>query len=290
MAKILSGKEVAEALVEKARTGSEKLKEQGVEPCLAIVRCGEDPSDLAYERGAVKRCEAAGVKVVKRLFPAEVAKDELEAEIMSLNNDSSVHGVLLFRPLPKQLKSSEYEICDTLAAGKDVDGMTSMSYAGIMTGRRIGFPPCTPCACVEILDHYGIELEGARVALIGRSLVVGRPLAMMLTSRHATVSICHTRTKDVAEIIRNSDIIITTAGKAGSLKTKNLRAGQTVIDVSINYDPSKNDGKGGIVGDAVFDEAEAVVAAITPVPGGVGSVTSSVLALHVVQAAEKMKH
>lgn len=287
MAKKLLGKEVTEALNARLQAKCEELRAKGVSPKLAIVRCGENPSDISYEKGAVKRAETIGVETMNVLLPETVEKETLIAEIEKLNADDSVHGVLLFRPLPKHLKPWESEICNHLKAGKDVDCMTDLSNAGVYEGKELGFPPCTPQACMEILSHYQIDLTGKNVVVIGRSLVVGKPAAMMLMAKNATVTICHTRTKNVADIARKADIIVTSAGVLNSLTKDYVSAGQTVIDVSINWDPTKKEGKGGIAGDAVFEEIEPLVDAITPVPGGVGSVTTSVLIQHVVEAAER---
>lgn len=194
----------------------------------------------------------------------------------------------MFRPLPKHLKADEREICNRLDPRKDVDCMTDLSNAGVFEGRSdLGFAPCTPQACMEILDFYGIDCKGKNAVVIGRSLVVGKPAAMMLMGRNATVTVCHTKTVDTASIARGADILVSSAGVLGSLTKDFVRPGQVVIDVSINWDPSKKDGKGGIAGDAVFEEVEPIVEAITPVPGGVGSVTTSVLIGHVVEAAER---
>jgi len=287
MAKILSGKEVAASLNERIRAGVEALKEKGITPTLAIVRCGENPSDLSYERGAMKRAESVGVSVVNVVLPENVERDVLISQIERLNADDSVHGVLLFRPLPRHLRPFENEICNSLDPAKDVDCMTDLSNAGVYEGRPLGYPPCTPQACIEVLDHYGIELTGKNVTVIGRSLVVGRPVAMMLMNRNATVTICHTRTVDVAKKTAEADIIVSAAGVLGFLTADHVRPGQTVIDVSVNWDPTRKEGKGGIAGDAVFEAVEPVVDAITPVPGGVGAVTTSVLLTHVVTAAER---
>ena len=216
-----------------------------------------------------------------------MTKEALIAKIEELNADDSVHGVLLFRPLPKHLKADQDEIINHLAAAKDVDCMTDLSNAGVYEGKDLGFPPCTPQACMEILDYYGYDLKGKNVCVIGRSLVVGKPAAMMLMKKNATVTVCHTKTVDVPSIARKADIIVTSAGVLGSLTKDYVAPGQTVIDVSINWGPKKKDGKGGIAGDAVFDEVEPIVDAITPVPGGVGSVTTSVLIGHVISAAER---
>ena len=290
MAKLLLGKEVNEALVASLQTRTAALREKGITPCLGIIRLGENPSDLSYEKGATKRAEEVGVAIKNYILPEETTKEELLAVIDGINADDSVHGVLMFRPLPKHLKNDQDEICNRLDPKKDVDSMTHMSNAGVFEGQDLGYAPCTPAACMEILDHYGIDCKGKNAVVIGRSLVVGKPAAMMLMAKNATITICHTRTVNTAEICRNADIIVSAAGVLGSLTKDFVRPGQIVIDVSMNWNPEKitSKGKGGMSGDAIFDEVEPIVEAITPVPGGVGAVTTSVLMKHVVEAAEKI--
>ena len=283
MAKQLLGKEVNEKLNARILAECEALKAKGVNPTLAIVRCGERPDDLSYEKGAVKRAEALGVAVEKFLLPEDVSKEELLRTIDAINANDKIHGVLMFRPLPKHLKADQDEICNRLDPRKDVDGMTDGSNAGVFMGKELGFAPCTPAACMEILDHYGIDCTGKKAVVLGRSLVVGKPAAMMLLGKNATVTVCHTKTKDVAAVAREADILVSAAGVLKSLTKDYVRPGQVVIDVSINWDEAK----GGIAGDAVYDEVEPIVEAITPVPGGVGAVTTSVLIGHVVEAAKR---
>ena len=290
MAKRLLGKEVNEALVASLQTRTAALREKGVVPTLGIIRLGENPSDLSYEKGATKRAEEVGVAVKNYILPESATKEEVLAVIDQVNADDSVHGVLMFRPLPKHLKADQDEICNRLAPKKDVDSMTHMSNAGVFEGQDLGYAPCTPAACMEILDHYGIDCKGKNAVVIGRSLVVGKPAAMMLMAKNATVTICHTRTVNTAEICKNADIIVSAAGVLNSLTADFVRPGQVVIDVSMNWNPEKitSKGKGGMSGDCIFDEVEPIVEAITPVPGGVGAVTTSVLMKHVVEAAEKI--
>ena len=283
MAKQLLGKEVNEKLNARIIAECEELKARGVNPTLAIVRCGERPDDLSYEKGATKRAEALGVAVEKFLLPEDVSKEELLRTIDAINANDQSHGVLMFRPLPKHLKADQDEICNRLDPRKDVDGMTNGSNAGVFMGKELGFAPCTPAACMEILDHYGIDCTGKKAVVLGRSLVVGKPAAMMLLAKNATVTVCHTKTRDVAAVAREADILVSAAGVLKSLTKDYVRPGQVVIDVSINWDEAK----GGIAGDAVYDEVEPIVEAITPVPGGVGAVTTSVLIGHVVEAAKR---
>ena len=290
MAKQLLGKEVNEALVASLQTRTAALREKGITPTLGIIRLGENPSDLSYEKGATKRAEEVGVAVKNYILPEDASKEDVLKVIDEVNADASVHGVLMFRPLPKHLKADQDEICNRLAPKKDVDSMTHMSNAGVFEGQDLGYAPCTPAACMEILDHYGIDCKGKNAVVIGRSLVVGKPAAMMLMAKNATVTICHTRTVNTAEICKNADIIVSAAGVLNSLTKDFVRPGQVVIDVSMNWNPEKitSKGKGGMSGDCVFDEVEPIVEAITPVPGGVGAVTTSVLMKHVVEAAEKI--
>ena len=283
MAKLLLGKEVNEKLNARIIADCEALKAKGVNPTMAIVRCGERPDDLSYELGATKRADLLGVAVKKFVLPEDVSKEDLLKTIDDINADDSIHGVLMFRPLPKHLKADQDMICNRLDPRKDIDGMTDLSNAGVFMGKELGFAPCTPEACMAILDHYGIDCTGKKAVVIGRSLVVGKPAAMMLMGKNATVTVCHTRTKDVPAVAREADILISAAGVLGSLTKDYVRPGQIVVDVSINWDEAK----GGIAGDAKYDEVEPIVEAITPVPGGVGTVTTSLSIGHVVEAAKR---
>lgn len=280
MAKILSGAPVVEALGVKMKSGIEYIKTKGISPTLAILRVGEKPDDISYERTAIKRCESVGVSAKSIVLPANITQHELIEKIEALNADDSVHGVLIFRPLPKHL--NEHDVCSVLAPSKDIDGITTRSLAGVFTGSGDGFAPCTAQAVLEILDFYDIDCTSKKIAVVGRSLVVGKPVAMMLIGRNATVTVCHTRTIDTPSITRNADIIVVATGQMESLTTKYFSSGQVVIDVGINW----NDAKGKLCGDVKFDDAEQIVAAITPVPGGVGTVTTSVLVSNVVKAAK----
>ena len=281
MATLFKGAEVNAALNARIMRDVEALKARGVNPRLGIIRVGERPDDLSYERGAVKRAETLGVEVEKFILPVNVEQEELLTLIRKINANNAIHGVLLFRPLPKHL--DEELICNALAPEKDVDGITDLSNAGVFTGKELGFAPCTPAACMEILDHYGIDCKGKTAVVVGRSLVVGKPAAMMLLRKNATVTVCHTRTADMPAVCRQADILVVAAGKAGIVTADYVRPGQIVIDVGINW----NEEKQKLCGDVDFEAVEPVVQAITPVPGGVGTVTTSVLISHVVQAAMK---
>lgn len=280
MAERLNGKEVAAALNEETIRRISALKEKGTDVCLAIVRVGERADDLSYEKGAVKRCEAVGASVRKVVLPEDVDVQEFYAELDRLNQDPSVHGILMFRPLPKELDNERAR--NAIVPQKDIDGCSDGSLAGVFTGTRNGFAPCTAEAAIAVLDHYGIELSGKRAVVLGRSLVVGRPLAMLLMSRNATVTICHTRTKDIPSIAKEADILFTCMGQAEKVDASYVRKGQTVVDISICW----NEKKGKLCGDCAFEEVEPIVEKITPVPGGVGAVTTAVLMRHLAEAAE----
>ncbi len=287
MAKLLAGKPLAEAITGELAQKTAALKERGVIPTLAVIRLGDEPGDLAYEKGAASRAAACGVALHSFRLERTASAQELLELLDRLNADQGIHGVLLLRPLPEQLRRDEERICNRLAPQKDVDGMTHLSAAGVYAGRPLGFAPCTAQAVLELLHFYGIDCAGKRVAVIGRSLVIGRPVAMLLLAENATVTLCHSKTVDIAEICRTADIIVTAAGVLNSLGAEHVRPGQVVIDVAMNYDPEKitAKGRGGMAGDAAFAQVEPIVAAITPVPGGVGSVTSAVLMKHTVEAA-----
>ena len=281
MAELLKGMPVANAITEELVGRVATLKERGVTPTLAIVRVGERDDDLSYERGALKRAEKVGLGVRQFVLPADCSQSDLMAVIDEVNSDSSIHGCLMFRPLPKTL--DEAAACAALDPAKDVDCITEGSLFGVFANRPMGFPPCTAQAVIEILDHYGYELSGARVSVVGRSLVIGKPVSMMLQARNATVTMCHTRTRDLAAECAKAEILVVAAGHIGTVSADSVAPGQVVIDVGINWDEAA----GKLCGDVLFDEVEPIVDAITPVPGGVGSVTTAVLAKHVVTAAER---
>jgi methylenetetrahydrofolate dehydrogenase (NADP+)/methenyltetrahydrofolate cyclohydrolase len=280
MTQLLKGKEVAAALVETMKKDVEALKIRGITPSLGIVRMGERADDISYEKGAKKRCDSAGVGVTQYALPADAAQRELLDIIHRINGDRNVHGILILRPLPKHIDDGA--IRAALLPEKDIDGITDGSLAGVFANIRLGFPPCTAEACMAILAHYGIDPAGRRVTVVGRSLVIGRPVAMMLMHKNATVTICHTKTKDLPAVTREAEIVIAAAGVPEALNGEYFREGQVVIDVGIHV---KEDGN--LCGDVKFSEAEPLVKAITPVPGGVGTVTTCVTIQHVIEAAGK---
>ena len=279
-AKILSGKEVAASIKEECKAAAEELRAKGIVPKLGILRVGAKDNDLAYERGATKTMNSCSVDVQVFELPEDVTQEDFDKKLQEINDDPSVNGILMFLPLPKHL--DEKKARNMLKPEKDIDGATTGSQAGVYAGKDLGFPPCTAQASMEILKYYNIDLKGKKAAVIGRSLVIGRPVAMMLMNANATVTICHTKTVDVPSITREADVVIAASGQMESVGPEYLSAGQTVIDVGISW----NDAKGKLCGDVDFDKAEPIVGAITPVPGGVGSVTSAVLCKHVIKACK----
>jgi methylenetetrahydrofolate dehydrogenase (NADP+)/methenyltetrahydrofolate cyclohydrolase len=277
MTKILSGKEVAAALKEKLTAEVNQLKQQGKTPGLCIVMAGDRPDSASYIKGAVKRCTDIGIDCQVEKLPEEISQDEFLKVLDRLNKDPKINGIIIMRPLPEQI--SEDVVKYKIAPDKDVDCFNPINVSKVMSGDSDGFAPCTPQAVIEILDHYQIEIKGKRTVVIGRSMVVGRPLAMMLLKRNATVTICHTRTKELANEAKRAEILIAAAGKARMVTKDMVSEGTIVIDVGINFDEN-----GKMCGDVDFDNVSPIAGQITPVPGGVGSVTSTVLAKHVIEA------
>lgn len=277
--KELRGMPAAKAILADLQERVDRLSKKGVVPKLSVVRVGAREDDLSYERGIYKRFESVGAKVETIELPLSVTQEELESVIAALNEDTSVHGVLMFRPLPKSL--DENKIKSLLAEEKDVDCLTSANDAHLFAGDKKGYPPCTPQAVMEILDHYDIDLNGKKVTVVGRSMVVGKPVAMLLLAKNATVTICHTRTRELQQECRNADIIVACAGVPRMITSEFVREGQVVIDVGIHVVDDK------LCGDVDYDSVSEVVDAITPVPGGVGSVTTTVLLKHTIASAEK---
>ena len=280
MALLMKGGPAAAALNEKTAARAAALAAAGVTPTLAVVRVGAREDDLAYERGVLARCAKLGLAVRPFVLDAAAPQEELLAVLDEVNRDKSIHGCLLFRPLPPQM--DDRTVRAALAPEKDVDGITDASLAGVFTGSGVGYPPCTAQACVEVLDYYGIPLEGRRVTVVGRSLVVGKPAAMLLDRRNATVTLCNSRTRGLPALCRAADVLVVAMGRRGAVGADCIAPGQAVVDVGIH---TGEDGR--LCGDVRFAEAEPVAGAITPVPGGVGAMTTSVLAAHLVSAAEK---
>lgn len=277
MANTLTGTPAAAAIYVQVRTRAARL---AVRPCLAAVSVGAQPDDRAYLRSIALSAEGCGITVRPVPLPADCAPDTLTDTLRALSADGAVHGVLLLRPLPEALRAQE--LLDTLDARKDVDGMTTASLGALVTGAA-GFAPCTAEACMELLRAHGIDPAGRRVTIVGRSLVIGRPAALLLTRADATVTLCHRKTPDLAARCRDADILLAAAGAPGLITTDFVRPGQIVLDAGATALPD-----GTLRGD-VAPEA-AAIAVCTPVPGGIGSVTTALLLRHTVQAAENLRH
>lgn len=281
MAMILSGKEVTAKLNEELKSRVEALQLQYIFPVLATVRVGERDDDVSYERGILARCEKVGVKVRRYILPDCVTQADLISLIDELNANSLISGVLLFRPLPKGF--DEAALCERIALRKDVDSASGQSLSSVFLGRKDGFAPCTPAACMEILKHYNIDCAGKRAVVIGRSLVVGKPVSQLLLEQNATVTVCHSKTEDLAAVCREADILVAAIGKPKFITGDFVKPGAAVLDVGIHWDEAA----GKLCGDVDFDSVAGIAGAITPVPGGIGTVTTSVLVKHVIDAAER---
>ena len=280
MARILSGKEFAARIKEDAARGITELKAAGVLPRLAVIIVGSDPASEVYVRNKQRTCEELGIRSDHIALPAETTKEELLACIEELNVDPEVHGILVQLPLPAQIAEDEEEILSHIDPRKDVDGFHPVNVGHLVLGAP-GLRPCTPAGCIRMLDYAGIPIEGAHAVIIGRSNIVGKPMAHPLLERNATVTICHSRTQNLAAIARTADILVAAVGRPHFVTADMVKEGATVIDVGINRIAPKK-----LVGDVDFDAAAAVAGAITPVPGGVGLLTVAMLMENVVQAAK----
>lgn len=280
MARILSGKEFAARIKEDAARGVAELKAAGVLPRLAVIIVGSDPASEVYVRNKQRTCEELGIRSDHIALPAETTKEELLACIEELNVDPEVHGILVQLPLPAQIAEDEEEILSHIDPRKDVDGFHPVNVGHLVLGAP-GLRPCTPAGCIRMLDYAGIPIEGAHAVIIGRSNIVGKPMAHLLLERNATVTICHSRTQNLAAIARTADILVAAVGRPRFVTADMVKEGATVIDVGINRIAPKQ-----LVGDVDFDAAAAVAGAITPVPGGVGLLTVAMLMENVVQAAK----
>ncbi|MDU1539885.1 Bifunctional protein FolD [uncultured Clostridium sp.] len=276
---IIKGKPVADKISENLIKEVNDLSKEGIIPKLAIVRVGARPDDLAYERGALKRCQTIGIETEVIELEENITQEEYIKAVHKLNEDEKVNGILTFRPLPKHLNEDviKYEI----DPNKDIDCFNPINISKILENDKSGYPPCTPTAVVEILKYYDVDLSGANIVVLGRSMVVGKPVSMLLLNENATVTICHSRTKNLPEITSNADILVAAVGKANMVKEEYIKDGAIVIDVGINVDD-----QGNLCGDVDTNNVLDKVSMITPVPGGVGSVTTSILASHVVKACK----
>ncbi len=281
MAEILKGAPVASSITEKLIQRREALAKRGVTPTLAILRVGDKPDDLSFEASATHRCEKVGIAVKKIVLSENAGEGEILGAIEHVNENRGYHGLLMFRPLEN--KEAERKAISLLRPEKDVDCMTPVSNSKVFLGDPDVHPPCTAQAVLEILDYYGIDLRGRNVVVVGRSMVIGKPLAMLLQSKDATVTMCHSKTRHLEEICKRAEIIVSAAGSANLISRDHVSPGQVLIDVGVNVDAT-----GKLCGDIDLEAVEPIVEAITPVPGGVGAVTTSVLTEHTISAAEKL--
>ena len=273
---ILKGLPVANAINEKLMEQVKSI--EGPLPHLAIIRVGERPDDCSYERGAVKKMDKVGVRCTTYTFDADIDNETFQAEFDRINENPDIDGILMLRPLPKQLDEKQIE--NKIDPRKDLDGISPLNLAKVYAGDESGYAPCTAEAVIEMLDYAGIDIKGKRVTVVGRSLVIGKPVSMLLMKRNATVTVCHTKTVDMEGTCKNAEILVAAAGSARMIKKEYVADGAVVIDVGINVDD-----EGSLCGDVDFDAISDIAAIATPVPGGVGSVTTSVLAKHLVKAA-----
>ena len=285
MATLLKGASVSAEIYSLASKKIAKLKEAGVNPGLAIMRVGDNPDDVYYEKMATKKADEIGIAVTHYALDANSSHEQIEATIQKINDSDEIHGCLMLRPLPEGI--DEQKICDMLLPEKDIDGIGSVALGNIFMGlqdpKARSYAPCTAGACLKMLDHYNIDVQGKNLCVVGRSLVIGKPVAMMLLKQNATVTLCHSKTKDLPGVVRDADIVICAIGRAKMFDASYFSEGQTVLDVGINYHD------GSMCGDANFEEAFEVLGetgSITPVPGGIGSVTTAVLLDNLVCAAQ----
>ncbi len=281
MAEILKGKPVADAINAELTQKVAQLKSRGISPKLGIIRVGARPDDLFYEGGAKKNCASIGMDCEVFEYKEDIAQDALEKAVAEVGSKKDVHGILMFFPLPKHLDGRKMR--NMIPVEKDVDCLTTGGAAKVFTDDLTGFPPCTPTACMEMLNYYKIPLKGKKCTVVGRSLVVGKPVAMLLLREHATVTICHSRTENLPDVCKDSEILVAAVGRAKMVKSNFVKPGQIVIDVGINAD---TDNPGKYCGDVDFAGVEPIVAKISPVPAGVGSVTTSVLCKQTLMACE----
>ncbi|MEA5009120.1 bifunctional 5,10-methylenetetrahydrofolate dehydrogenase/5,10-methenyltetrahydrofolate cyclohydrolase [Clostridium tyrobutyricum] len=283
MGQLIKGKPAADAVTVHLIEEVKNLKRKNIIPKLTIVRVGKNGSDMAYERGATKRCNSIGIEIAIKELPEDISQQSFIDELKKINEDSTTDGIMVFRPLPKQL--DEDIIKHLIDPNKDVDCFNPLNMSKLLEDDNSGFSPCTAAAVIEILDYYKIKIEGKRVVVIGRSMVVGKPLSLLLLNRNATVTICHSRTQKMENICSQADIVVVCIGKSKIINKSYIKSGATVIDVGINVDTN-----GALCGDVDTENCIEKVGMITPVPGGVGSVTTSILAKQVVMACKRQNN
>jgi methylenetetrahydrofolate dehydrogenase (NADP+)/methenyltetrahydrofolate cyclohydrolase len=279
-AKLIDGNALAKQIREEVTGRTQALKARGIQPHLAIVLVGEDPASQVYVKHKVADSEQTGLKATLERHPATLSEADLLARVRALNDDPSVHGILVQLPLPKHMDS--HRVIETISPAKDVDGFHVASAGALMVGQP-GFWPCTPYGCLKMLDSIGYDLKGKHAVVIGRSNIVGKPMAMMLLGRDATVTICHSRTQDLGALTRQADVVVAAVGKRNVLTRDMVKPGAVVIDVGMN----RND-EGKLCGDVDFEGVKEVAGWITPVPGGVGPMTRAMLLVNTLEAAERV--
>jgi len=281
MTTLMKGKEIADFLREEIITDIEMLASKGIKCGMAAIRVGERPDAVSYEKATMKWLDKLNIDCVPFTYPENISKNEFFAEIEKINNMDNIHGMLLFRPIPRELDTGEVEY--VISPIKDIDGMNPVNFGKICTSDDTGYAPCTAEAVMEILKFHKIDISGKKAVVLGRSMVIGRPVSMLLLNENATVTICHSRTKDLAEVCREADILVAAIGKASFVTADFVKEGAIVVDVGINVTD-----EGKVIGDVDFENVADKCSYITPVPGGVGSVTNAVLARHIVKAAKHL--
>jgi methylenetetrahydrofolate dehydrogenase (NADP+)/methenyltetrahydrofolate cyclohydrolase len=281
MDNVLNCKEVNSYLIGKLSKRCANLKEEGVTPTAAFIRIGSKRDDIAYQNSILKTCDAVGVKALLYELGEGETMESLTRLVKKLDFDDSIHGIMIFRPLPEGF--SESEVNSIISPYKDIEGMNPVNLAKVFAGNYSGFAPCTAAAVMEILKYYKIDLRGKHAVILGRSMVVGKPLSMMMLKEDETVTLCHSKSENIAEIARMADVLVAAIGKPNAISADYIKPGAIVIDVGINVD--KN---GNICGDVDFKEAVKKASLITPVPGGVGSVTTAILIKNIIKAAQTL--
>jgi len=280
-ARILDGKALAAQVRAAVKQEVAALSQRGIRPGLAVVLAGDNPASRVYVRNKVRACEETGVRSELYELPAAVSEEALLDRVLALNDDADVHGILVQLPLPKHIKTSE--VLETVAPAKDIDGFHAANLGALVAGVP-HMVPCTPAGVMRLLDHAGVQLAGARAVVIGRSNIVGKPLALLLLARDATVTVCHSKSRDLQDIARSADVLVAAVGRAKLVTGAMVKPGACVIDVGVNRLPD-----GSLCGDVDFAAASAVAGWITPVPGGVGPMTIAMLLENCVRAARASK-
>lgn len=282
-ARIIDGNALAGQIRREVAERAARLTARGQQPGLAVILVGEDPASAVYVRNKVKDCEEAGIRSVLDRMPADTTRDTLLARVRALNADPTIHGILVQLPLPAHL--DDQQVIETIAPEKDVDGFHASNAGALMTGTP-RFRPCTPYGVMKMLEHAGVRLDGAEAVVVGRSNIVGKPQAMMLLEKNATVTICHSRTRDLAAHCRRADVLVAAVGRPRMITADMVKPGAVVIDVGMNRVPDGPDA-GRLCGDVDYAAVAEIAGAITPVPGGVGPMTRAMLLVNTIEAAER---